>query len=366
MPANLTPEYKAAETAYRQARDPRERLECLREMLRTMPKHKGTDHLQAEVKTRIRELTEELAGPKKGGTHGGPATVVRPEGAAQLALLGPPNVGKSSLHARLTGSSAAVGPYPFTTSYPQPGMLPLEDVAFQLVDLPAIAAEHPVPWLAAALQPADGALLVVDLADPDCVDRVAELHALLRERRVTLTARWPFGDEAASGGRASAAAGARSEREPPVRGAGSEPPSEGDLDDPFAIRLPTLLLANQSDRLRDPAGELEVFRELTGLTYPAFAVSAETGAGLGELAPWLFRHLGVVRVYTKAPGRPPDNDRPFTLRQGQTVLDAALLVHKDLAESLKYARLWREGEPGGLHIGRDHSVADRDVIELHI
>jgi hypothetical protein len=365
MPANLTPEYKAAETAYRQARDPKERLECLREMLRTMPKHKGTDHLQAEIKTRIRELTAELTGPKKGGAHGGPATVVRPEGAAQLALLGPPNVGKSLLHARLTGSSASVGPYPFTTRFPQPGMLPFEDVALQLVDLPAIAPGHPVPWLAAALQPADAALLVIDLGAPDCVDRSADLHDLLRERRVTLSARWPFGDQGVSGGRASAVAGARSEREPSVREAEGEAPAEGELDDPFAIRLPTLLLANQCDRLRDPAGELEVFRELTGLTYPAFAVSAETGAGLGELAPWLFRHLGVVRVYTKAPGRPPDNDRPFTLRRGQTVLDAALLVHKDLAESLKYARLWREGEPGGLHIGRDHPIADGDVIELH-
>ena len=120
MPANLSPEYRAAADAFRKARDPQERLEHLREMLRVIPKHKGTDHLQADLKRRIKELDEEVAGPKKGGVRGGPALVVRPEGAAQVALVGPPNSGKSLLHDRLTGSGARSGPYPFTTQYPSP------------------------------------------------------------------------------------------------------------------------------------------------------------------------------------------------------------------------------------------------------
>ena len=107
MPANLSPEYKAAEAAFRKARDPRERLECLHEMLRTIPKHKGTEHLQADIKARIKTLAEEFEGGRKGGgSHSGPALVIRPEGAAQVALIGPPNSGKSSLHARLTASAA--------------------------------------------------------------------------------------------------------------------------------------------------------------------------------------------------------------------------------------------------------------------
>src|SRR5215510_6336627 len=158
MPANLTPEYRAAEAAFRQARDPVERLERLREMLRVMPKHKGTDHLQGDIRRRIKELSEELERPRRGGGHGGPALVIRPEDAAQIALLGPPNAGKSSLHARLTGSAAHVAPYPFTTQFPQPGMMPHAGIHFQLVDLPAIAPEHPVPWLASALQTADACL----------------------------------------------------------------------------------------------------------------------------------------------------------------------------------------------------------------
>jgi ribosome-interacting GTPase 1 len=337
MPANLTPEYKAAEAAFRKARDPRERLERLREMLRVIPKHKGTDHLQGDIKRRIKELSEEHE-HQKGGVRGGPPLVIRPEGAAQLALIGPPNTGKSSMHARLTGSGAHAAPYPFTTLYPEPGMMPHEDVHFQLVDLPAVSAEHPVPWLASTLETADASLLVVDLGDPACIEQVASALDSLRVRRVTLTDCW------------------ESTVEPVVSA----------REDPFAVRLPTLLLANKADRLADADADLRAFLEVVGLRYPALAVSATTGQGLGKIGPWLFDHLGIVRVYTKMPGRPPDVDRPFTLRRGQTVEDVAGLVHKDLAQSLKYARVWGKGGFDGQHVGRHHLVADGDAIELHV
>ncbi len=334
MPANLSPEYKAAEAAFRRTHDAKGRLECLREMLRTIPKHKGTEHLQADIKTRIKQLTDELSGPRKGAARGGPPTVIRPEGAAQIALIGPPNVGKSTLHARLTGSSAQSGPYPFTTQFPQPGMLAYEDIHFQLIDLPPVTPEHPVPWLVNALQPADACLLIVDLGEPSCVDQVLALYRILAEKRITLV------------------------------GEDNEP-AEQDPGDPFALRLPTLMLANKADRLRDVSEELRVFQELTRRSYATLVTSAETGAGLDQIAPALFRRLAIVRVYTKAPGRPPDKDRPFTVRRGHSVADVATLVHKEIAGSLKYARLWREGESEGLQIGRDHHVADGDVLELH-
>jgi uncharacterized protein len=338
MPANLTPEYRAAEATFRKARDPRERLEALREMLRVMPKHKGTDHLQGDIKRRIKELSEELERSKSGGAHGGPALVVRPEGAAQAALLGPPNVGKSSLHARLTGSGAHVAPYPFTTQFPQPGMLPHERIHFQLVDLPPISPDHPVPWIANALQTADAGLLVVDLGDPDCLEQVEAMRAILRDRRVILT-----------GATEGEAGGAEAE----------------DADDPFAVRLTALLLANKADRLADPETELGTFLQLAGLSCPALAVSASTGRGLDAIGPWLLEHLGIVRVYAKVPGRPADRDRPFTLRRGHTIEDVARLVHKDVVAGLKYARVWGATGFDGQHVGRDHQVADGDVVELH-
>ena len=162
MPINPSPEYKDAEAEYRKAREPRDKLRCLKEMLRTIPKHKGTERLQADIKTRIKTLTEDLTGPKKGGGRSGPVQAVRPEGAAQVALVGPPNAGKSSLVAKLTGSHTEVGPYPFTTKSPIPGMLSYEDVHIQLVDLPPLSADFMEPWYVNALQTADAALLVVD------------------------------------------------------------------------------------------------------------------------------------------------------------------------------------------------------------
>jgi len=336
MPANLSPEYKAAEANFRKARDPGERLEWLREMLRVIPKHKGTDHLQGDIKRKIKELSGELEGPRKGGTRSGPTIVTRPEGAAQLALIGPPNSGKSSLHVRLTGSNAHVAPYPFTTQHPEPGMMPHEDIHFQLVDLPAISPEHPVPWIADAMQTADGCLLVVDLGDPACVEQMQALHEILHQRHVALSEQW-------------APVGELSESE----------------DDPFGLRFPTLTLANKSDRLGEPEEELRVFGELTGLPYPALSVSAATGHGLGELGPFLFRNLHVLRVYTKTPGHPPDRERPFTLRHGQTVEDVARLVHRDLTRTLRYARVWGKSGFDGQQVGRDHKVEDGDVVELH-
>jgi ribosome-interacting GTPase 1 len=336
MPANLTPAYKAAEAAYKQATDPKERLERLREMLRLIPKHKGTDHLQADIKSKIKELTEALTGPKKGGARGGPPTSFRPEGAGQIALIGPPNTGKSTLHARLTGSRSETGPYPFTTQFPQPGMMPYLDIAFQLIDLPPISPQHPIPWIGNTLQPADGCLLVVDLGHPECVEEVVALHEMLAERKIRLVETWPWDGD-----------------------------TIGDPDDPFTQFLPALLVATKSDRSRDPNADLEVFEELTGLRYPYLAVSEEDAASLDTIGRELFRRLEVVRVYTKVPGKEPDMDRPYALRRGQTVDDLAQLVHRDFAEGLQFARVWGNGSFDGRHVGRDYALIDGDVIELH-
>jgi ribosome-interacting GTPase 1 len=329
MPANLSPEYKQAEQAYRAAREPRERLDLLKAMLRTIPKHKGTERLQADIKSRIKELTDELAGPRKAAARGSHFTVRR-EGAAQVCLVGPPNAGKSSLHAALTRSHSEVGPFPYTTTQPVPGMLPFQDIAFQLVDLPPVSPEHIEPGLFGVLQATDAAWLVVDVSDPACIEQVASIRDTLARRRILLDERWP----------APAA------------------------DDVFTARLPTLLVANKSDLDPDPE-EVKVLEELTGVRYPAFAVSARTGQGLHELAPFLFESLGVVRVYSKLPGKPPERERPFVVRNGSRVLDVARLVHQDVAATLKYARIWGSGEFDGQQVGPEHRVADGDVLELH-
>lgn len=330
MPTNTTPEYKRVEAEYKKARDPKERLKWLREMLRTVPKHKGTEHLQAGIKTRIKELTEEAATRERKGGGGGIPQAVRPEGAAQIPLIGPPNSGKSAFLNRLTGAHAEVGPYPFTTKIPFPGMLRYEDIQFQLVDLPPISKDFMESWYVNALQTADAALLVVDVSDPSCVEDVPAILSRLGERRITLT----------------------------------EKKSGAENDDPFRIYLPTLLVANKCDLDPGP-GEAKALEELLGVSFPAFSVSAQTGQGLEDIAPFLCAHLGVIRVYTKPPGKPPELTRPYTLRRGQTVLDLATLVHKEIAQKLKFAKLWGSGRFEGQPVGPDHLLADKDVVELH-
>jgi hypothetical protein len=230
-----------------------------------------------------------------------------------------------------------VGPYPFATRYPEPGMLPFEDVHVQLVDLPPVAGDQTPPWFPAALQPADAVLLVVDVSDPACVDQLADTLDWLERHRVRLIAHWPA--------------------------AGQNPlADEGDL---FRQDLPALLVANKRDLDPDP-GEVAVLEELVGVTFPAVSVSAETGDGLDHIGSFLFRELGVVRVYTKTPGKPAETDKPFTLRRGDTVLDVAGLVHKDFAGGLRFARMWGRSVYDGQQVGPEHPVEDGDIIELHL
>ena len=342
MPANLSPEYKDAQEAFRRARESNEKLEWLRVMLRTIPKHKGTEHLQAQIKTRIKELGDELGSPKKGATHG-PDLAVRHEGAAQIALVGPPNAGKSSLHARLTGSHAVVGPYPFSTKHPLPGMLPCEDVQFQLVDLPPVTEDYMEPWMNGTLHGADAVALVLDLSSPDCVEQLSITLRRLEEKKVSLAPRL---------GAASVTTSGQGEGEQSL--------------DPFHARLPALLLANKADLFADPQAELDVFREIAPDPFDSLAVSAETGAGLARVGPALLALLGILRIYSKVPGHPPDRGRPFTLQGGGTVRDVARQVHRGLAADLKFARVWGGSvEFDGQHVSPDHVVADRDVVELH-
>jgi ribosome-interacting GTPase 1 len=355
MPANVSPEFKKAREAFRGATDPSEKLVCLKEMLRTIPKHKGTEHLQADLKTRIKELTAELAGPRKGASRTAEVHSVRPEGAAQVALVGPPNSGKSSLHARLTGSHAAVAPYPNTTHAPLPGMLSHEDIHIQLVDLPPISSSYMESWMPNALQNAHAALLVVDLSTAGCVENVASILERLDEKRISLTTDW--------GGRLDVSL-LDVEPEPSRTGGVIPSVDEESMEDLFRVSLPTLLVSNKSDLAIDPE-EIGILEELVEQRFPAISTSVESGAGLDRIGRLLFQGLGIVRVYTKIPGHPPDMGRPYTVFEGETVEDAARLVHRDIAATLKFARVWGNVKFDGQQVGRDHVLADGDVVELH-
>src|SRR5215203_6681005 len=65
---------------------------------------------------------------------------VRREGAAQIALVGPPNAGKSSLLQALSNVQIKTGDYAFTTTRPVPALIRIRGVLVQLVEIPGLIA----------------------------------------------------------------------------------------------------------------------------------------------------------------------------------------------------------------------------------
>jgi ribosome-interacting GTPase 1 len=328
MPANLTPEYRRAEERLRAAKSAEEKLDALEEMLRVMPKHKGTDGLQADIKARIAKLRKQPASKAGRSTF---SHMVSREGAGQVALVGPPNTGKSALVATLTHATPAVGDYPFTTREPTPGMMRFEDVGIQLVDLPPLSDEHIDPWVFDLIRAADLLWLVLDGRYP--LEGFDDTVRLLSARNV--------GIQAADGRGAPDAGGAAGRM---TKGA--------------------LVVLTGADRA-EVAESLPVVDELFGHCWPLVAVSTVDGTGLDDLRRRTFVALGVIRVYTKQPGRPPDRHTPFALPRGSTIADLAARIHKDLLSHMKFARIWGTNVFDGQTVQRDHVLAEGDVVEIH-
>jgi ribosome-interacting GTPase 1 len=327
MPANLTPAYHTAEKKYRQANTPEEKLEALREMLAVMPKHKGTDKLQADLKRRIAQIKEQAK--KAGAARQTPHWVIEKVGAGQVPVIGPPNTGKSALIARVTHADVKVAEYPFTTQMPAPAMMPFENIQIQLIDAPAHSEEFSVNWLPELIRRADACALVADLSEDTTPLQVAYVLESLEERDVVLTGMVP--DE-----------------------------REG-----FEVIIPTLLVANKVDAV-GASGVLADLKEMFGNRFPIVATSAVLGEGLEEFKLALFDVMKITRVFTKQPGKEPDMDEPFVLAAGSTVHDLARKIHKEVLENFKYGRLWgSSGRFQGQRVGEEHVLEDGDIVELH-
>ncbi|OYV03158.1 GTP-binding protein HSR1 [candidate division bacterium WOR-3 4484_18] len=286
MPANLPPQYFAAEKRYREAKTPEDKIKALEEMLAIMPKHKGTDKLQAALRAKIAKFRR------------------------IIILVGAPNSGKSLLMRRLTNTDTKVAPYPFTTTGPVVGMMEFEDIKIQLVDLPPLT-KSPIPGLFGIIHDSDALLWIHDVTDPNPIRIETEKQQLLA-------------------------------RKPPAK---------------------ILAVINKIDLVNPPS--LDRWRSLLH-DFKLHFISAETLQGLEELRRMIFDILNVIRVYTKAPGKPIEYSDPLILPKCSTLLDAAEEIHKDFAHKLKYARLWRGTSIKGLRVEKNYKLEDRDVVEFHI
>ena len=129
--------------------------------------------------------------------------------------------------------------------------------------------------------------------------------------------------------------------------------------------IPLLVLVNKNDDETSDE-DFEIFRELLEDDWPLLPVSATTGRNLERLKRVVFDRLEIIRVYAKPPGKKPDLTAPFIVKKGDTVEDFAGEIHQDFLENLKTARLWGSAAYDGQMVGRDHVLADGDVVELRI
>lgn len=318
--------YFEAEKRFRTARSPQEKVSALEEMLAVMPKHKGTDHLKADLRRKIAKLSQQ--GERKSGAQRA-SMILEKEGAAQAIVVGPPNSGKSQLVASVTNASPQVADYAFTSHTATPGMMEFENIQIQLVDTPPLVSGSTPFWLPQMMRRADLLVIVLDLSDGP-VDQAVDIGLQLEDLRIGI-----------AGGEESAETG--------------------------IARKKALLVGNKTDLCEDDSAALlrRVAAEFAG-GVPVAGVSARHGAGLEVFRRRVFQVLDIIRVYTKSPGQKPDFADPIVLPRGSTLQDAAEDVHKDFRARMKFARLWGSGKHEGVMAKRDHVLQDGDVIELHL
>jgi ribosome-interacting GTPase 1 len=326
MPANLPPQYFEAEKTFREAKSPPEKIAALEEMLAIMPKHKGTDHLRAELRSRIAKLSQQLSG-KSGARRA--SMIIECEGAAQVAVTGLANSGKSQLVSSLTKAAPTVAEYPLTTHSATPGMIEFEDIQIQLIDTPPLAPQVIQWWLPPLLRRADALVVMLDLSR-EPLAQLNETMAQLEKMRIVIGRQAPAGDE-----------------------------------EVVMWYMKVLIVGNKAD-LNADGRNYQALQKACDDRFPVVAISATDGTNLEELKRRIYDLLDIIRVYTKSPGQKADLTDPIVLPHGSNLQDAAAAVHKDFAAKLKYARIWGSGKHDGIMAKRDHVLADGDIIELHL
>jgi ribosome-interacting GTPase 1 len=384
MPANLPPEYFKAEEKYAYARTIEEKILATEELIRAAPKHKGAEKLLKTLKTRLAKLRQELRKQQTRRIGGGPSFAVKKEGAAQVAILGLPNSGKSTLLQRLTAAQPEVAPYPFTTREPIPGMMQFEDVQVQLVEVPAIV-EGSSLGRGLGAQPlsvarnADTIALIIDLST-DPIKQVETLTAELEAAGVKMNKPPPKieisrretggieirGAEFFDGDEAELKRILQEHRihnaSVDIKGPTNAEDVEEALDESIVYRR-SMIIATKVDAPK-ASNNFTKLKHAYGKRFSIFLASPTEGTP-DELKRQIFENLDVIRVYTKRPDEKPA-ERPLMLRRGSTVADVARDVHKDFARNLKFARVWGSTRFPGQRVPRDYELRDKDVVELHL
>ena len=316
MPANLPPTYYKLKHEHEAAKTDEERLRLLEEMLRIIPKHKGSEKVVSDLRRRIAAHKRAPSEKWKGSGKRSYSEHIPKQGAGQIVLFGPPNGGKSQILAKFTNANAEVSATPYTTTTPIVGMLRYENIQFQLIDTPSIMPDYVLPTVMTLIRNADLALPVISLASDNLLDDLDTVMQLLNE-----------------------------------------------VDDDIS-EDEYLIVANQLDAVGADE-RLEILREFYAEAFQIYPISAETEDGKESLQQGLYKALEILRVYPKAPGKVVERDDPIVLPIGSTVLDAAVGLHKDFQE-FKFVRIWGPQWHDGQSVSRNDVVYDGDIVEFHL
>jgi small GTP-binding protein len=391
MPTNLPPEALDKWEEVENAKGPREKMEKMQEFLKYVPQHKGTLKLRGEIKRKIAVIKNDLEEKKRKGTgksSGGPKLFMEKEGAAQVAVLGMTNVGKSCLMQALTKANVTVSTTPYTTREPTPGIMDYGDVQFQVVETPAVMEGSGDgrgwgPVTLGVARNADGVILMVDLSR-DPVGQLELVTAELEKSRVLVTK--PSGRVEIDLRHAGAALRIilvgklvgtsmrevedllRSYRicDAIVRISGEV--TIDDVEDSIfetTTYKPALIVANKLD-LPGAAENLRVLRKFVDGKLPIVAMSCDRKVGLEDFGRALFDSLGIIRVYTKEPGSREPTGRPFALKRGATIGDLAQGIHKEFVSNFLFAMVWAKRLPfSPKKVGLSFILEDEDIVEIH-
>lgn len=389
MPANLTAEAQAKWQEAQLATNPREKLQAYQEFLSAIPKHKGNERLQAQTKTKIAELKEQLTIQRGKRAGGRPGWTIEREGAAQVILIGPTNAGRSSLLRSLTNAQVAVGTYEFTTQRPVPGMLQYEDIQLQLVELPAPQLDgdgkyEVQPEGLDLIRSSDGVVIVVDIS----ANPTSQFHSIVEAlERARIATKRPLSKveivrEKGSGEIRIATSGhQKSCTSPEIRellrsygiksalvriygDASAEDVEDAVFENVMAYK-PTMVIANKVDLVGAKQAPIELATDTFTAVRCVFT-SCLTGKGLSDVGEAVFQCLGIIRVYTKEPNEARPSKIPFVVRAGTTLGELAHHIHSDLADRYRYSRIWGPTSKfSGERVGPEHVLADRDIVEIH-
>jgi len=285
-----------------------ERVHELRALLQELPGYRNGSY--ADIRRWVLEQIEETQ--KRSHVIQRDSIAVRREGVAQVALVGPPNVGKSSLLHAVSHVQIKIGDYAFTTLRPVAALTRIGGVLVQLVEIPGLlsgAAEGRGGGraLLGVLRGADAIVYCLDVGGPSDV---------LQDVR----------NEVALAG----------------------------------INLPSMLAATKMDEAneRDLAAVQAAVPDL-----PVVGVSIIDDESLAALKEAIWKLTGLIRVYLRH--NKHVDEEPLAMEPGATIIDVATKVHKELGATCRGARIWGPSARfNGQQVGRDHPVQDGDSVEI--